>query len=566
MKKLVELFQRPQLPLRWKLLGGNLVTILVILGALVLALFTLFKTTENIKTSNERIQAINLIELTQNERVTSILDYIWSENLARLNEFEIAQRNLDKALANFQPSPLQVEDFNSLKKELTSLDQIFNQMLSLDKANQEQEAKVIWTGQGSKQADRALRLTKQLNLLELRQATIDLEAIRKEINDTAWMISWISGLALLVAICLSFLLTAAVTRPVGQLKNHLVEIAKGDLTRSIVIINQDELGELGATFNTTLESLRMLVKQLYEQSHQVSMATDELNSQARSQVTSSNQQAGAIAQATEALRELNQTAQEIARQALSATQAIEYSLQKAHLVNQVADNMVTAQKQGRAVIARTVQALYNLKQQIVGIEGHQKLLVEQSKTIGKVIELIDSIAKETHLLALNAAIEAAGAGAYGSRFAVIADNVKQLANRSVAATLEVRTSLIGIVGTVQQSNQSAIQCLHEAEQAVEDTENSDYTLVTLAELSEQVKASADKIVEHIEGVANLAGNIGVVTKQQQGASQQMLEVLLSIEAITAQNLSSIRQNESATYQLSSSARELKRSTDGFRLG
>lgn len=375
-----------------------------------------------------------------------------------------------------------------------------------------------------------------------------------------------SVLMLLLNFGAAVILSRSISRPLGKLKKATQAIASGDLTQKVEVLSKDEIGELGSTFNLTLVSLRELVQQLYSQSQQVSSATEELTSQARSQVAGSSQQSLAITQATSAIQELKKTADEIMTQALNVKGVVEQSVRQATVVSALAEQMAISQTQGRETVARTIYSLEKLKEQIALIESEEQVLREKSSAVGTVISLIDNIAQETHLLALNATIEAASAGEYGERFGVIAHEVKLLADRSVIATKEVRQTLESIAVLVKQTSQRTKESLLEAEQAVVDSGKSDATLQALAELSEQVRTASRDIVIQVEGSAGLASNIGDSTRQQQLASSEMLNRMMELEAIMAQNLSSIRQGETATYQLSLTAKELAHSADTFILG
>lgn len=373
------------------------------------------------------------------------------------------------------------------------------------------------------------------------------------------------SLMIVTTVVVVLLLARSISQPLQTLGQITQALAQGDLSQEVPILRRDELGQLGTTYNCTLLSLRKLVQQIYEQTQQVSRATNELTTQASSQVAGSAQQAQAITEGTVAMQELNQSAEEIARTALGATAAVESSLVQARLVNELGNNMVVAHEQGRAMVARTIGAIFNLKEQIAAIEQNQHILVQQSASIKRVVGLIDNVAKNTHLLALNASIEAAGAGIYGNRFAVIAREVKRLADASVVATDEVRNALTGIAQAVEQASQSASAGLCEAEQAVREARQSDQILVDLAQLSQCVQQAAHEIVTQVFDTVNRMTNISHVTRQQQVASHQIMEKMVEIEAITSQTLSSIRHGEAATHQLNQSVQELEHSADTFKL-
>jgi methyl-accepting chemotaxis protein len=568
MKWLIALIQRPRIQLRWKLLGGFVAANLLLIVALGLAVFSLFSTSDrlnSLKTSNSRFQQVAQIELLKSRLVNRALDYSLSENLALLKDYDVIHSSLDQSLATFKPDAVEQDNYKTLVQEVATLGQLLDQMVRLGTANERDKAEEIWRSEGSKQSMTVNSLTTELNNQESHQAEATYEQGEATITTTTWGISGLALLAVVVAVALALLLTSALTEPVRQLRTRLASLAAGDLTQPMQVANGDELGELGHTYNSTLGALHQLISQLYAQSQQVNSATTELNAQVKNQVAGSSQQAEAITEATQCLQELSQTANEIARQALLVSEAVTFSLKQTQEVNNLADQMVVAHEEGRATLVRTVHALENLKEQVRNIEAQQQALVSQTAAIQGVIELIDSIAKETHLLALNASIEAASAGEYGERFSVIAQEVKKLADRSVKATKQVRGALGGIALAVGRVSQSAANGLTEAEKAVRDSAVSNQVLVNMASLTEQVREAVQEIVVQAKDSAKLASIIGVVTRQQQSSSNIMLEKMLEIEIVTAQTLTVVKQGEIVTYQLRASAQELEQSADALRL-
>lgn len=568
MQKLVSFFQVVNLTLRWKLLGGFLLVNAVLLLALALAFVAIsgnVGTIENLQNSQVRVNQLATIELDQNKLVNSALDYMWSKNTDRLIVYENSRVKLNKEFAGFKPTAAQQATYAELKREIGLTVEILDQMITYRDTGRSSEADNLWRTSGTQQIERSTRLVAGLTQTETEFAQSQNKQVIAQVNSTTWLIGSLVILSLLIAIGLALLLTQAFTQPIKLLQQRLNQVAEGNLTHQIQVVNRDELGQLGYTYNSMVISLQELIKQLFLQSQQVSTATEELTAQARMQVAGSSQQASAVGQTTLALQELNQAAQTIAEQSLAVTQAVEHSLVQAQAVNNLSDVMVTAQQQGSNTVARTIEAIYDLKTQMEAIENQQQDLVIQSTTIQRVIKLIDGIAKETHLLSLNAAIEAAGAGSYGGRFKEVAQAVRHLANRVIAETSEVRLALQGIAQSVAQSSQIVAQGLEVAEQAVREAHESDNTLRSLTALSEQVKTAVSQIETYIQASVGLANQIGSTTYEQQNASELMLQTMLEIKAVTEQTLSSIKQGESATAQLGLTAHQLRVRASAFAL-
>jgi methyl-accepting chemotaxis protein len=568
LKRLVELLQRVKLQLRWKLLGGFLLANLLFILALVFALITLFGTTEtlqSLRASNQRSETVTQINVKQNQLVNNALDYMWSKNLTSLKDYENTRATLDRQLAAFQPAEDQKAEFAKVQQQLTALRSTLDQMITLRDSSREKDADNLWRTEGTIQLAETVDLTEKLQQQEKHSADNKYTSIFDHANFSSWLITSLAGLALLIAVGWALLLTVALSRPIAQLKSRLAELANRNLTRQVQIVNNDELGELSATYNTTLKSLHEVVQQLYVQSQQVSSASEDLTLQALSQVTGSSQQAKAISEATQTLEELSLTAEEIAQHASQASQAAECSLNQVHAVSQLTNEMMVAQQQGRVTVAQTIEALQKLKKQMTNIENQQRELVSKANVIQRVVATIDELTRETHLLALNAAIEAAGASQAGNRFRIVAHEIKALSERASRATSEIRANLGDIVQAVNQVSEVAEQGLEDAKQAVEQASHSDVALITLTTLSEQVTTAVEQIVKEIEDSSALTIEIGIATRQQQMANAQLLDRMTQIEAVTVETLSKIKQSESTTQQLNLSAQELKSTADSFKL-
>jgi methyl-accepting chemotaxis protein len=376
----------------------------------------------------------------------------------------------------------------------------------------------------------------------------------------------ITASAVIILSLLSFILLArSITQPLFRLEQATQALAEGDLTCYLSLERRDELGHLAQTYNTTLKSLQALVKQLFQQSYELSQATSELTAQAQSQVTGNSQQASAITEASQALQELKQTAGLIAQEATRSLEVTAFSFEQARMVSELADYMAEAQTEGHQTLNITIHSVQNLGEQIGKIKEEQQNLLAQSGVIHTVIKMINDLANQTHLLALNAAIEAAGAGVMGDRFAVIAGEVKQLADHSLKATKEVGGALDRISQTIERTNQMTSFSLTEAKQAIAQSGNATEILFKLNTLSQQVKVASTQIVENLQASVGVANTIGTTTRQQLAANQQILEKMLEIEAISAQTLNNVRQGEIVTRQLDLSAHDLAHSAGTFKL-
>jgi methyl-accepting chemotaxis protein len=362
---------------------------------------------------------------------------------------------------------------------------------------------------------------------------------RTYVSNVQWSILALSLLAILLSLGLAVLFTRNTIRPILRLRAHMARVATGDLTPPAwrATASGDELETLEAEYQRTLDRLGPLIRQIQEDASHISSSAAEISAAATQQASGSSEQAAAITEVTVTVEELNQTAVQIAEAAGSVAAAAEQALVSAN--------------RGQDAVRDSILGMAMIKSRVNDITARILALSEQSQEIGEVIEVINQIAARTHILALNAAVESAGAGQQGLRFGVVAAEVKKLAQRSVAATKEVRT----LIAEIQAATAAAVMA---TEEGLKETDRG-------VGLAHQSGDANEDIISMVERTAQLANAISLATQQQRTASEQVVATMREVAEVTRQAAVSSRQAAAAAGQLSGIAGELRGASQGFRL-
>ncbi|WP_279488107.1 methyl-accepting chemotaxis protein [Aeromonas veronii] len=239
---------------------------------------------------------------------------------------------------------------------------------------------------------------------------------------------------------------------VGRVRDIAARVNAQDLSQHIEIVGQDELAAISRDYNVTLETLRTLMLRVRENCVTVVESATEIEARTcRSQEVIADQQ-GETHQVATAIKELAATSQDMAGNALQAAR-----------MTQEAQNVVG---QGENVVERTIKAIDHINREVLRTADTIGQLEQQCSQIGGVISVIRGIAEQTNLLALNAAIEAARAGEQGRGFAVVADEVRSLANRTQGATVEIQQMIEQLQSGARASVTAMSAASHEAQEGV----------------------------------------------------------------------------------------------------
>jgi methyl-accepting chemotaxis protein len=237
------------------------------------------------------------------------------------------------------------------------------------------------------------------------------------------------------------------------------------------------------------------------------------------------------------MEELTDTAKQIAHSATS--------------VEKIADDSAQAAHAGFASVNEALEAMEKIRRRVADISGKTLLLGERSQRISEVLNLIKEIAGEIHLLAVNAAIESAAAGEHGKRFAVVASEVRRLAERTRESAEEIK----GIVGEIQSATNTSVLA---TEQGVKEVENG-------VSLATKARGSLEQILQMVDRTTQAIRQITFATQQQRSASEQIVQTMREVAEVTKQTAAGMKQSANSVTDLNILADQFKTRIREFRL-
>ncbi|MFE1600596.1 methyl-accepting chemotaxis protein [Methylobacterium sp. ID0610] len=352
-------------------------------------------------------------------------------------------------------------------------------------------------------------------------------------------ISTIVALATCVAMALVItgLIRRSVSRPLEAVMAFVGRIGEGDLTGRIADDSRDEFGRLGVVLNQMVEGLRQLASQNRAATANLNAAAAEIRASAQEQAASVEEQFAAVQETAATVDEITHAGAQIGKRAQEV----------------IATAQATAQtsQAGLRAVDETARAMDAIREQSEAVATNIVSLSEKTQAIGEIIATVNDVSERTHLLALNAAIEAAAAGESGRSFAVVAAEMKALADQAKEATAQVRA----ILGDIQRGINSSVMLTEEAVKRVAlGKERSDTTHATIEEITARVQESVQTFQQIVAS-----------TNQQQLGIEQVMGALQNIRQASQQTAAGTRQVETAATNLSELATALTALAERYRL-
>jgi len=528
-------------------LGFTLIgALMLILGVFALNQMSKIRAAAEDITSNSVPSIKSLDEFTQLTLRQRVLSYRLMVN----REPDVQQKTIDLLETRNQQirtaqtvyeklisSPQERATYDQYVQLLGQYRQIEDRMKSLSRNNQVDELRTLLNTDlltNSEAINTALNRLLEINTqqtIDTNQQASDQYASAFNLVVTLLVIA--TGLTFLFA----WLLTNSITKPIANALSAAEEIAEGNLTRPITVDGEDEAGRLLLAMSKMQDKLRDTLQRISGSATQLASAAEELNSVTDESARGLTQQNNEIEQAATAVNEMTSAVEEVARNAVSTSEA--------------SKNATTSAGDGRDLVQETVSAIERMSADVQSTATLIGDLANESRDIGKVLDVIRGLADQTNLLALNAAIEAARAGEAGRGFAVVADEVRALAHRTQQSTSEIER----MIGSIQSGTEHAVDSMRNSTERAESTLN----------IARGAGMSLDTINSAIVEINERNLVIASAAEEQAQVAREVDRNLVNIRDLSVQSATGANQTSAASNELSRLALDLNNMVGRFSL-
>lgn len=443
-----------------------------------------------------------------------------------INQLEIEKKELLNNMNAFRSTLLSEES----KAALEPFDGLWNEYLGLlDQAvemssnNQKQEMEQLIKNELGDVGDKIRDLLYDLIDINMAEADATKDAGEATYTSSRNISIAVIAISAVISILLGYIIAQIIARPLARVTQLVQQVASGNLRNTLDISTKDEIGQLAQGMNNMVLSLRDTVSNILSHAQSLAAASQQISASTE-EIASGN-----ASQASDA-----QTMNELFKDLSAAIHAV---ARNTELASELSNETVRIAEEGSHVVQTSSESMKSVSLQMTRLE-------DDSQRVGEIISVIEDIADQTNLLALNAAIEAARAGEQGRGFAVVADEVRKLAERSGEATKQIT----GIIKGMQENTRASVKSVHDS-----------------AELSERTGESFGHIVNYVNEAGQKVMEIAAASEQQAAQTSTVLTAIENISATTEEAAASSEETAATAQSLAQVAEELQQSVSTFKL-
>jgi methyl-accepting chemotaxis protein len=462
---------------------------------------------------------------------------------------EKALKEFDEGKATFAESMdemgklLQTEEgkraFGAIQQAYGEYRPIMEQAIQLRRTGKMQQAVnlIFSTDVSAKRADLRQKTDVLINLTDKLQKTANKAQATAE-DQTKILMLILTAVGLAIGLLVATLIARSITGAITHMVTMIEEVAANNLAiDDMEVTSQDEIGHAGTALNTMKNNLREVIQSIAGTAEHLASASEEISSSATLQAQGAETQKDQAAQVATAMQEMSSTVLQVSENSNKAAEASRQAAETA--------------REGGNIVEETLARMRVIAESVQSSAKKVEELGKSSDQIGRIAGVIDDIADQTNLLALNAAIEAARAGEQGRGFAVVADEVRKLAERTTTATKEIAQ----MIKTIQDETKVAVVAMEAGTKQVEEGVTS----------TSKAGASLKQIIHMSEQVGEMITHIATAATEQSSASEEVNTNMEQIAKLVKESADGAKQSAQACQDLSGLALDLQKMVGNFHL-
>lgn len=565
----------------WSLIRGRIVIIFSILILILISmLYVSNRNTAQLQSELEEYTQKDLVEqMKLNELTTTISEmsnaeqsYVITGKSNFYNTYKAKKDEVDRALkdltAVFKGQEEELKKIASIKSFYNNYVTYADRVISTrDEFGIENAQRLVMTGNGKTAMDTIDVHIDMMNELLKKKSDENLAAIQQQTKIATITFLIITTVAVLLAIIFGFLLFRSIRKNTRTINSSILDIASagGDLTRRVNVRTNDEFAIIAGSTNQLIESIAELVKK-------VSMLTENVSAGGEELMASADETASTIQAIADSTNEIAAGTEQTMKSMTGAMQkmnsleeSVRYLNNQAQAVSEATEHMKDATVVGNQSVQQSSKVMLTIEETMANTSSAVQSLGEKSYEITSIINTITGIAEQTNLLALNAAIEAARAGEHGRGFAVVADEVRKLAEQSQNAAKEVTK----IVTSIQMQVSEIVAQNHEGvESVIRGVEVSNETISALSKIMEQTESTIEVInemVTHIEQTLTYSQDVAASFIEVNQIAENTASNTETSAAAAQQGSAAMQEINASAIELANQADELRKVVGEFKI-